>query len=130
MSNPAKQKGTKGERDRVAYLRSRGWHFADRIVQHGSLDEGDIRLDPNVPIAIESKETKAFTPSQFITELTAEIENAHALTGFVIVKRRGTTDVGQYYALCTVDQIMTLVELAFDPTPVRKPKKLLRRVVR
>lgn len=78
-------------------------------------------LDQAVPVMIESKETKAFTPSTFIAEMEAQIIHAQAEFGFVIVKKKGTTDVGKYYALSTVDQMMSLVERVWPPpeTPER-----------
>ena len=110
-------KGTKGETDRVNYLRARGWHYATRIPKKGARDEGDIILDQAVPVMVESKETKSFTPSTFVAEMEAQITNAKAEFGFVIWKKRGTTDVGKYYALTTVEQIMGLVERVYSPSP-------------
>lgn len=135
MSNPSGRKGTAGETARVNYMRARGWQYATRIPKKGARDEGDLVLDQAVPVMVESKETKAFTPSTFLAEMKAQIENSHAEFGFVIVKKRGTTDVGQYYALTTVDQIMSLVERVWQPSiaqsmPViaqAKPRRFLRR---
>lgn len=126
------QKGTKGESDRVKYFRARGWHHATRIVKKGARDEGDIVLDHAVPVVVESKETKAFTPASFIAELEAEIANANGEFGFVIWKRRGTTAVGKYYCLTTVDQIMGLIERVWHPSesqrrPVSETKPFTRR---
>lgn len=125
----AKQKGTRGESDRVAWLRSRGWRHATRIPLKGSKDCGDLILDQGVPVMIESKETKAFTPSVVVDEVEVQIENAAAEFGFAIVKRRGTTDVGKYYAITTCEQMMGLVERVWEPPPAEKPKtRLLRRL--
>lgn len=115
MSNPAGRKGTKGETDRVNYFRCRGWRYATRIPKAGAKDKGDLILDQAVPVMIESKETKAFTPSTFIAEMEAQIKNAEAEFGFVVVKKKGTTDVGRYYCLTTVDQMMSLVERVWTP---------------
>lgn len=129
MSNPSGKKGTWGETSRVNYLKARGWRYATRITKKGSRDCGDLILDQAVPVMIESKETRAFTPSTFIAEMEAQIENAAAEFGFVIVKKKGTTDVGKYYALTTVDEMMKLVERVWAPPPPEKPKvRLLRRV--
>lgn len=128
MANPSGQKGTKGETARVNYLRARGWRYATRIPKKGNRDCGDMILDQVVPVMIESKETRAFTPSTFVAEMNAQIENAEAEFGFVIVKKKGTTDVGQYYALTTVEQMMSLIERVWVPPPPEKPKvRLLRR---
>lgn len=131
MANPAGQKGTKGETDRVRWLIARGWRYATRIPKKGNRDCGDLILDQTVPVMIESKETKAFIPSKFLDEMTVQIENAGAEFGFVIVKRRGTTDVGRYYALTDVENMMNLIERVWSKppaAPVAKPvrRKLLR----
>lgn len=115
MTNRAGQKGTKGETDRVRYFIARGWKYATRIPKKGSRDCGDMILDQAVPVMIESKETKSFTPSTFIAEMEAQIANAQAEFGFVIVKKRGTTDIGKYYALTTVEQQMSLIERVWSP---------------
>lgn len=130
MANPSGRKGTAGETARVNYLKWRGWRYATRIPKAGARDRGDMILDQAVPVMIESKETKSFTPSTFIAEMKAQIENADAEFGFVIVKKRGTTDVGDYYALTTVDQMMQLIERVWAPSVAQtKPKvKMMRRV--
>jgi hypothetical protein len=115
MANPAARKGTRGETDRVNYFKSRGWKYATRIPKAGAKDKGDMVLDQAVPVMIESKEVKAFTPSTFIAEMEAQIIHAQAEFGFVIVKKKGTTDVGKYYCLLTVDLMMDLLEKVYPP---------------
>jgi len=117
MANPSGRKGTKGETDRVNYFKSRGWKYATRIPKAGAKDKGDMILDQAVPVMIESKETKSFTPSTFISEMEDQIIHAQAEFGFVIVKKKGTTDVGKYYCLTTVDQIMSLLEKVYPQPP-------------
>lgn len=120
MSNPSGAKGTKGETARVRWLQSRGWRYATRIPKKGNRDCGDLILDQTVPVMVESKETKSFTPSIFIKEMEAQISHAGAEFGFVMVKRRGTADVGQYYALTTVEQMLSLIERVWAP-PLDEP---------
>jgi hypothetical protein len=127
MANPSGQKGTKGESDRVKYLRGRGWRYATRIPKAGARDKGDIILDQAVPVMVESKETRSFTPAAFIKEMDVQIANAEAEFGFVIWKKRGTTDVGQYYALTTVEQMMNLVERVWDVPPAASKGRVLKR---
>ncbi len=111
----AQRKGTHGETARVNYFKARGWKYATRIPKAGAKDKGDLILDQAVPVMIESKETKAFTPSTFISEMEVQVQNSNAEFGFVIVKKKGTTDVGKYYALTTVDQLMSLLERVWEP---------------
>lgn len=128
MANPSGKKGTSGETARVNYLKARGWRYATRIPKKGNRDCGDLILDQSVPVMIESKETRAFTPATFVAEMGAQIENACAEFGFVIVKKKGTTDVGQYYALTDVHNMMNLIEKVWPPPPPERPKvRLLRR---
>ena len=110
-----RQKGTRGETDRVNYFKARGWKYATRIPTAGANDKGDLILDQAVPVMIESKEVKAFTPSTFIAEMEAQIKNSKADFGCVVVKKKGTTDVGKYYCLTTVDQMMSLLERVWSP---------------
>jgi hypothetical protein len=50
--------------------------------------------------------------------MEAQIINSDAKFGFVVVKKKGTTDVGKYYAITTVDHMMNLIEQVFDkPSP-------------
>ena len=72
--------------------------------------------DQAVPVMVEVKTVKAFTPSTFIAEVEAQIINAAAEFGFAIVKKRGTADVGKYYALTNVDQMMSLIERVYHPS--------------
>lgn len=116
MVNRAKSKGTGGETASVQYMRSRGWLYATRIPSRGARDEGDMILDQAVPVMVEVKTVKAFTPSTFIAEVEAQIINAAAEFGFAIVKKRGTADVGKYYALTNVDQMMSLIERVYHPS--------------
>ena len=103
MVNRPRQRGTEHETKCVRWFKRHGWVFAKRITQKGALDEGDISLGDGIPIMVEAKNEKTITVGTYIREMDAQIENALAESGVVIIKRRGTTDVGKYYALTTVD---------------------------
>lgn len=124
MTNRAKAKGTAGETAIVRYLIERGWIHAKRITLKGNADEGDVVLGDGIPVMIESKMTKAFTPSVFVDEMNEEVANALAEFGCVVWKRRGTTNVGEWYCLTTVDQQMRLIERVWRRPP---KKKILQR---
>jgi hypothetical protein len=47
-------------------------------------------------------------------ELKTEIKNAEASTGVVIHKRRGTTNVGEWYATMPVSIYLDLVKDAYE----------------
>lgn len=93
----SKQKGTAHETAIVRWLHLNGWPSADRSPLRGNQDKGDITGIPGV--CIEAKNCKAFTPSVWLDELAVEMANASAETGVVIAKRRGTTNVDDYYAI-------------------------------
>lgn len=103
MSNPSKAKGTSLETALVNWLHSRG-HLARRVALAGNMDQGDVRVE-NWPIVLECKNVKAITLSTFVDEANREAANAALPYGVAIVKRRGTTDVGRYYAVMDVDTL-------------------------
>lgn len=122
MVNKAKKTGTEHESRTVIWFKAHGWLYARRIVMKGQRDEGDIDLGNGIPVVLEAKNEKTVSLAGYIKELDAEIVNANAETGFVIIKRRGTRDVGKYYALTTVEHANTLLRQVYK---VRK-----RRVIR
>jgi len=122
MVNRSKKTGTQHETHSVVWLKRHGWPYARRITLKGSRDEGDIDLGNGIPVVIEAKAEKTVTLSGYIKELDAEIVNADAETGFVIIKRRGTNDVGKYYALTTVERANDLLRQVYK---VRK-RRLIR----
>jgi HJR/Mrr/RecB family endonuclease len=126
VANPAKKRGTEHETRCVRWLRAHGWSYARRITQKGSRDEGDIRLADGVPVVIEAKNEKAITIGTYIAELDAECVNAECDQGVVIIKRRGTTDVGKYYALTTVDRWNALALAAIEVPVQRRRKRFVR----
>jgi hypothetical protein len=97
MSNPSKRKGTAAESAVVAWLRDCGCEHVERRALAGSSDKGDIAGLPGV--VVEVKAEKGHNLAGWVDELEVEIRNAHASTGVVIAKRRGTTNVDSWYAI-------------------------------
>lgn len=98
MSNPSKQKGTAAETQVVQYLRRFGWEYAERRALQGILDKGDIAgVHPDV--CLEVKACRQMDLAGWCAELEVERHNANARYGAVIAKRRGTLDVGRWYAI-------------------------------
>jgi hypothetical protein len=108
-------------------LRKHGWRYAKRLTQKGQRDEGDISLGDGVEVVLEAKNEKAWTPGNYIRELDVECENAGFFQGAVIIKRKGTTDVGQYYLLTTVEKWNDLALRAVE-VPAQRPRKRFVRV--
>lgn len=96
LSNPAKRKGSKAERDVVAWLKVNGYPYADRRVAGATLDKGDI--SGVLGVTIEIKDHKKTDLAGWVGELEVEMKNDKAWTGVVIHKRRGKGDVGEWYA--------------------------------
>jgi len=97
IMSKAKQKGTAAETAVVQWLKSEGWKYAERRALHGNLDKGDINM--GAPVVIEVKDHKTITLSEWLKELKVEMANAEVEVGAVIAKKRGTMQVGDWYAV-------------------------------
>lgn len=118
MANHMKSLGTSHETAIKKWLRDNGWPYADRRTLAGASDEGDLRLSERVPFTIEAKTAKATTDKAslgaFMKELVAEVENSESEAGAVILKKRGTTDVGEYYAILPVWMLNIILLKAYS----------------
>lgn len=93
----ARQKGTAAETAVVKYLQERGYTWAERRALAGVLDKGDITGIPGV--VFEVKDCAKVELAKWVDELKAEMINAKVSTGTVVRKRRGTMDVGEWFAI-------------------------------
>ena len=73
-------------------------------------DRGDIA--GIVGLVIEVKNHQRMALSEWVDELNVEMLNDKADTGVVIHKRKGTTDVGKWYATMPVEVWFKLLEEA------------------
>lgn len=110
------QKGTKLETDAVNWLRSHGWTWARRLVKEGNRDKGDVTLGDGFPVTIECKNEKSMNISGAQKELKVEMANAGNKWGFAVHKKRGTTNVGEYYAVLPVAVLMDILDAALRHT--------------
>jgi hypothetical protein len=106
VTNP---KGTREETRVTLWLRDHGWPYAKRKPKAGRRDEGDITLGDGVPLAIESKAVKGWNPAGWMKELEEEVANSRSKWGFVVVKKRGTTDAGEYYVVLPLKYLNPLL---------------------
>lgn len=106
----AKQKGTAAETAVVNWLKSKGRKHVERRSLNGSSDRGDIAGLPGV--VIEVKNHARMELSQWLSELEVEMHNDKADTGIVIHKKKGTTNVGEWYATMPVAVWYSLLEEA------------------
>ena len=105
-----KQKGTAAETAVVNWLVSKGRKHVERRTLNGVKDRGDI--NGIIGVVIEVKNHQRMALSEWVDELVVEIGNDNASSGVVIHKRKGTTDVGKWYATMPVDVWLKLVEEA------------------
>ena len=97
MTSPQKRKGSAAELAVAKWLRKLGWIHAERSRAGWTDDRGDIEGMPGV--CIEVKNEKKIDIPGYLRELEVEIANAQAWTGTVIVKRRGSMNVDDWYAV-------------------------------
>ena len=97
MTSPQKRKGSAAELAVAKWLRKLGWIHAERSRAGWQDDRGDIDGMPGV--CIEVKNEKKIDIPGYLRELEVEIANAQAWTGTVIVKRRGSMNVDDWYAV-------------------------------
>ena len=97
MTSPQKRKGSAAELAVAKWLRKLGWSHAERSRAGFQDDRGDIDGMPGV--CIEVKNEKKIDIPGYLRELEVEIANAQAWTGTVIVKRRGSMNVDDWYAV-------------------------------
>jgi Holliday junction resolvase len=108
MSTPQKQKGSKAERDVVAYLHEQGFKYAERRLAGDTNDRGDIAGINGV--CFEIKNQARMNLAGWVDELLVEIVNAKANTGAVVHKRKGKTNVGDWYATMPVSVWIELIQ--------------------
>jgi hypothetical protein len=97
LTSPQKRKGSAAELAVAKWLRKLGWIHAERSRAGWTDDRGDIDGMPG--ICIEVKNEKRIDLPGYLRELEVEIANAQAWTGTVIVKRRGSMNVDDWYAV-------------------------------
>ncbi len=110
VMSKAKQKGTSAETAVVNWLKTEGWLYAERRALQGNLDKGDINM--GAPVVIEVKNCKTITLSEWLKELKVEMDNAGVSVGSVIAKKRGTTNVGEWYAVMPASVLAVLLKEA------------------
>lgn len=110
MSTPSKRKGSAWELAIAKYLVEKGWIYAERRIAGSNVDKGD--LNGIIGCVIEAKNEKKITLSDYLKELEVEMNNAKAKTGVVMIKKKGTTDVGKGYAVMPIDVWVELMKEA------------------
>jgi hypothetical protein len=96
----SKQKGTSAETAVVNWFKDKGRKYVERRSLNGVNDRGDISGIPD--LVIEVKNHARMELSAWVAELEVEMNNDKARHGVVIHKKKGTTDVGKWYATMPV----------------------------
>jgi hypothetical protein len=122
VTSPQKRKGSAAELAVAKWLRKLGWIHAERSRAGWQDDRGDIDGMPGV--CIEVKNEKRIDLPGYLRELEVEMANAQAWTGTVIVKRRGSMNVDDWYAVMPAKvwgELMVMVDMIDEnpatPTP-------------
>ncbi len=108
--NAPRRAGTRAETAVVTWLRGCGWPYVERRALCGSRDRGDVA--GLVGVVVEVKAERRTDLAGWLAELTAEVTHDHADLGVVIVKRRGCTDPGSWYALTDAGTFAALLTAA------------------
>lgn len=108
----SKAKGTAWETRLVRWLRAHGWPNAGRQPNRGVRDCGDVQGILDGDVVIEAKDCVQLDLRKWCDEAERERVEADALYAFVALKRSGTTDAGDSYAIMrTRDMNRLLLEL-------------------
>ena len=110
VTTASKRKGSKAELDVVKYLQSQGWIYAERRLAGDRNDKGDVAGVNGV--CIEIKNRTKISLAEWIAEMIVETKNALARTGVVIHKRKGKSDVADWYATMPVSMYVRLLKEA------------------
>ena len=109
----ARQAGARCERVVADYLAQELDADIDRRVKTGAKDRGDIQglRHQGSRLVVEIKDCAKTDLAGWVQEAHVEASNDDALAGFVVAKRRGTTDPGRFWVHMTVDDLLALLTL-------------------
>lgn len=102
--NPQKAKGSAFERLIATYLSEAV--ACERIPAGATLDRGDL-WTPQA--AIQCKNHRSLSLGAWLDQTHLQQRNADKPYGFLVVKRKGTTDPGDQFAICSTSQLRSLL---------------------
>lgn len=125
MTNRPKQRGTAAETAALRWLRANGFPWTERLTLTGSCDRGDLSLLPGLAVIAEIKNHAGAATGQpgqaqldaWMAETETERLHASADHAALIVKRKGTTDVGRWWCYLPLGHLHHLA-LRLDAPPV------------
>jgi Holliday junction resolvase len=110
VTTASKRKGSKAELDVVKYFQRHGWIYAERRLAGDRYDKGDVAGVNGV--CIEIKNRIKISLAEWVEEMIVETKNALARTGVVIHKRKGKSEVKDWYATLPVGMYVQLLKEA------------------
>ena len=105
MANPQKAKGSAFERLVRDYLNE--VVPCERIPPGATLDRGDL-WTPQA--AIQCKNHRTLSLGAWLDDTHEQQTNAAKRFAWLVVKRKGTTDAGEQFAICSVAQLRELLK--------------------
>ena len=113
----ANRKGRKAERKAVDWIRANGFPWAER---RGRGESGpDVTgLGPGLEVEVKDRDRMAL--AEWVDQVTADAEESGAVVALVLHKRRGKTDVGDWYATMPASVAFWLIRAAGYGTPLDK----------
>ncbi len=107
----AKQAGARFERVVADWLAAHVDDRIDRRVKTGAADKGDIGGVRHMGgrVVLECKDVAKLALGSWVTETDIERGHDDAIAGFVVHKRRGTSDPGDQYVTGTLRDLAALL---------------------
>ncbi len=109
----SKRKGAETEIKYVEFLKKNGIPNAERRHLNGVYDKGDIAgwnaPDGSWNVVVEVKSGASLKIPEWLKELEAEVRNAQAATGHVVVRPKGKPNPDDWFVLMPVKEFMHLM---------------------
>lgn len=111
MTHPNARKGRDAELKVARFMADHGFPYAEPTRRSGWADDrGDIDGCPG--LTVEVKAERRIDLPQYLRELADEMENAGTGHGVVVVKKRGTTNPADWYAVMSFGEWCALAKEA------------------
>lgn len=111
QSRYRRTKGAQAEAAVAAFLREHGFVEAERRRLRGKRDAGDIAGIAGV--VVEVKDQRTLEIGKWVNEAAAEADHVGpGALPLVVMKRKGTTDAGQWFAVTTLAEMARLMGVA------------------
>lgn len=113
MAQRPKDIGTKAETMVVKYAQVTGFPKAERLALKGKHDQGDVRLTYRVNVEVKAghaaENASEGQIGQWMEETEREIQAGHCHFGFLIRKRKGKGQVGDWWAHIDTGYLFDLI---------------------